>query len=97
MLDVGAWWIIARHDLSRHRACWTLARGGSLHVTIYRVIAHAGRWRVVDHCTSRFIASSRMLDVGAVHQYAFHIECARRVLFKSKRTLDHDAPTSSMR
>jgi hypothetical protein len=63
MLDVGASCIIARYDLPR-RACWTSTHRGSLHVAIYRVVAHAGRWRVVDHCTIRF-AAPRMLDVGA--------------------------------
>jgi hypothetical protein len=65
MLDVGAWWINTRHDSSRRGACWTLARGGSTHVTIRHDAAHAGRWRVVDQRTSRFVTTRRMLDVGA--------------------------------
>jgi hypothetical protein len=65
MLDVGAWWINTRHDSSRRGACWTLARGGSTHITIRHDAAHAGRWRVVDQHTSRFVTT---------HQY--HLICA---------------------
>jgi hypothetical protein len=64
----------SKHRIQLHapRACWTSARRGSLHVAIHRDVAHAGHRRVVDHCTSRFIVMSRMLDIGASWIIARH-------------------------